>query len=409
MTTIHFYLQPSLRPNRPGSIHLRITHRRQTRSIALPIKVHPCDWDARSEYSNNESINKQLDEKRLLIGRIITLLSSQGVYTADDIALRYRCLAKGNSLLAFTTELSSIYIRHSQERTARAYLTAARRLCQFCRNKNLLVSQITSSLMVDFERRLQDEGLTGNTISFYMRNLRAIYNKAVQMQLIIPQEVSPFKYVFTGREKTIKRALSKDEVNRLNNVNIHGNRQLRFARQLFFFGFHAKGMSFVDMAYLKKSDYKNGILRYRRKKTGRIIEVKVTRQLRTLIDFFAPMTRDSEYLLPIITNPEKNERLQYESALRLQNSRLKTLGRLSDLTDKLSTHVSRHTWASLAKQINTPLAVISESLGHSDEKTTQIYLASFDRKILDRVGERVSDLIRHFPPANSRGIELAHR
>jgi integrase len=247
--------------------------------------------------------------------------------------------------------------------------------------------------MVGFEQQLKAEGLSLNTISFYMRNLRSIYNRAVEMQLIVSQEIPPFKYVFTGRERTVKRALTQHEINRLNNADIPDNKHLFFARQLFFFGFHAKGMSFVDMAYLKKSDCKNGTIRYRRKKTGRIIELKVTSQLRELIDYFAPMVTGSPYLLPIITDSQKSERLQYESALRTQNSRLKALARLSGLEHALTTHVSRHTWASLAKQIHTPIAVISESLGHSDEKTTQIYLASFDRKVLDRVGERVSNLI----------------
>ena len=130
-----------------------------------------------------------------------------------------------------------------------------------------------------------------------------------------------------------------------------------------------------------------------------MIELKVTKQLYKIIDTLAPMTKGTPYLLPIITDMQKDERQQYESGLRMQNRRLKILARKSELNDTLSTHVCRHSWASLARQIHTPLAVISESLGHSDEKTTQIYLASFDRSVLDKVSEQVSRLVKK--PRNS--------
>lgn len=193
-----------------------------------------------------------------------------------------------------------------------------------------------------------------------------------------------------------KRALSQEEMNSLNNASVGHDPRLRFARQLFFFGFHACGMSFVDMAYLKKSDIQNGSICYRRKKTGKMIEVKITKSLKKLIDFFYLKNPNTLYLSPIITDPDKDDRLQYESAVRLQNKRLRLLGKLSDFAHALTTHVCRYSWASLARKLNTPLAVISESLGHSDEKTTVIYLASFDRSVLDRVCDRVSALIK--PP-----------
>lgn len=294
----------------------------------------------------------------------------------------------------FTHELGKELLAQNKDRTARAYQTAVARLCDFCNNPELPLSAITSTLMIDFERHLFNEGLGRNTISSYMRSLRAIYNKAVEMQLILAQTTPPFKNVFTGVEPTRKRALNMDEINRLTAVNVKGNDKLFFALQLFLFGFHAKGMSFVDMAYLKKSDLRGDTIRYRRKKTKGLIELKITKSLREIIRYFTPMAKNSPYLLPIITSKGKDERLQYESALRLQNKRLNALGKLAKLPYPLSTHVCRHSWASFAKQLGTPLAVISDSLGHSSQQTTQIYLASIGQDVLDKVSERVSQLVQ---------------
>ncbi len=399
MTTIHFIYRPSTRPNYPGSISMRITHLRQSRTIALSLRIHDHEWDKEQRTTTNSAIKKKMKEAEKVVERITTFLAQRGEYTAYDIAMRYRNQAQGDSLLDFVMQITKSDSLQDQGRTARAYRTAANRLCLFCKNKHLLISQMTTSLISDFEKHLLDEGLAHNTISFYMRNLRAIYNKAAQMQLIISSFDSPFKNVYTGVEKTRKRALSTTEINQLYNTDVQSNEILAVALQLFFFGFHAKGMSFVDMAYLKKKDVKNGTIRYRRKKTGRMIELKVTKQLYKIIDTLAPMTKGTPYLLPIITDMQKDERQQYESGLRMQNRRLKILARKSELNDTLSTHVCRHSWASLARQIHTPLAVISESLGHSDEKTTQIYLASFDRSVLDKVSEQVSRLVKK--PRNS--------
>lgn len=152
-------------------------------------------------------------------------------------------------------------------------------------------------------------------------------------------------------------------------------------------------MSFVDLAYLEKKNVNGEYIRYKRKKTGRTIQVKITKPLQTLIYYFQKLTTNSPYLLPILSSSNKNERLQYESALSKQNKALKRLGDLCKFHCPLTTHVSRHSWASLARSIDTPLGIISECLGHNDEKTTYIYLASFDKRITNKVSERVSGLV----------------
>lgn len=395
MITVHFVFRPSDRMNQQGSISLRITCQREYRQISLPLKTYTHEWDAKNRTTTNPELNKQLSIYQQLAERIAEQLSRQGSCSLDEVALHFRSQLT-NQLIDFSEIVVNYYKKHKQDRTARAYQNAVRRLITFCKCKSLRLIDITAQLIEDFERSLKAEGLAPNTISFYMRNLRTLYNKAVKMQKLSRHEESPFANVFTGTEKTRKRALEREEIHQLNAVSLKGDKKLELAHKLFFFGFHASGMSFVDMAYLKKSDVKNGMISYRRKKTGRIIELKITEALQGLINYFRPLNRRTEYLLPIISDPQKDARQQYESGLSLQNKRLKQLGKRSNLKKILSTHVCRHSWASIARSLNIPIAVISEGLGHSDERTTSIYLASLGRKVLDEVSDKVSAVVADY-------------
>ena len=289
-------------------------------------------------------------------------------------------------------------------RTARAYRSAVKRLAVFT-GKSVSLSAVSRELVESFERQLKSEGLMPNTVSFYMRNLRAIYNKAVEEGLIEDRGGNPFRHVFTGFHKTAKRALSLARMQQVQEMEYSrwletGHSPLCAHRlklykswRMFIFCFHARGMCFADMAYLKRENISQGVIRYYRKKTGGLIEVKVTPQMQRIIDSFAGETAGSAYVFPVITRPDRNTRLQYESGLSRQNRLLKTLARQAGIDVALSTHVARHSWASIAKQINTPLAVISESLGHRDEKTTYTYLAGLERSRLDAANETVCALV----------------
>ena len=163
-------------------------------------------------------------------------------------------------------------------------------------------------------------------------------------------------------------------------------------------------MCFVDMANLKKSDLRGDTIRYRRRKTGQLIEIKVLPTMRRIIDHFAPQTAGSDYLFPIITDHNKNARQQYESGLRMQNERLKKIATLTGIEKRLSTHCARHSWATVARNEGLPLAVISEGLGHANQKTTEIYLASLGRSVLDHASRVVSEAInRERKPRKNSG------
>lgn len=223
-----------------------------------------------------------------------------------------------------------------------------------------------------------------NTVSFYNRILRAVYNRAVEKGMTTQRY--PFKHVYTGIDKTIKRAVSIKVIRQIKELDLSASPSLDFARDMFLFSFYTRGMSFVDMSYLKKTDLQNGILTYRRRKTGQLLFIRWKKSMQDIIDKYS--ANGNTYLLPIIKD-EENGRLQYRNTLHLVNNKLKEISNRIGLQPKLTMYVSRHSWASIARSQNIPLSVISEGMGHDSEATTRIYLASLDNSIIDKANDLI--------------------
>ncbi len=270
-----------------------------------------------------------------------------------------------------------------KHRTSETYRVTLKSFMQFREDKDIPLDEISSDLMLMYEAYLRNRGITRNSSSFYMRILRAVYNRAVEKGLT--QQRFPFKHVYTGIDKTVKRAIPLKAIKQIKNLDLSQNPTLDFARDIFLFSFYTRGMSFVDMAYLKKTDLANGILTYRRRKTGQQLFIKWEKPMHEIVAKYN--TKDNNYLLPIIKVPGLNERKQYENTLRLVNNKLKEIAQLILLHAPLSTYVARHTWASIAKSKHIPISVISEGMGHDSEATTQIYLSSLDTSVVDKANE----------------------
>ena len=174
--------------------------------------------------------------------------------------------------------------------------------------------------MTEYEASLKSYGVAMNTVSFYNRILRAVYNRAVEKEMTVQRY--PFKHVYTGIDKTVKRAVPLKIIKRIKDLDLSFKSSLDFARDMFLFSFYTRGMSFIDMAYLKKKDLQNGILSYRRRKTGQQLFIKWEKSMQEIIDKYP--ANENGYLLPIIKT-DRNERLQYRNALRLVNNKLKEI------------------------------------------------------------------------------------
>ena len=289
------------------------------------------------------------------------------------------------SLFLFAEEVVAATRAVGKYRTAETYTSALRSFRRFFNGQDVLLEQIDSDMMVAYEAYLRRSGVSANTSSFYMRNLRALYNRAIEKNLIPPY--NPFKHVYTGVDKTTKRAVSLGVIRQIKRMDLSSNASLDFARDMFLFSFYTRGMSFVDMAYLRKSDLRHGVLVYRRRKTGQQLLIKWEPCMQEIVNKYDVET--SPYLLPIITQSDSGDRYQYLLASHRVNRYLKCIGKRLKIPIPLTMYVARHAWASIAKSKNVPLSVISEGMGHDSEATTRIYLASLDNMAIDRANSLI--------------------
>lgn len=264
-------------------------------------------------------------------------------------------------------------------RTSETYASALRSFTRFCNDETVMIDHIHSDTMELYQVWLEEQGITLNTVSFYARILRAVYNRAVD-QVITPDR-RPFRHIYTGIDKTVKRALSLPELRKIKNINLDMFPDLDFARDIFLMSFYLRGMSFVDMAFLRKSDLSDGYVTYRRRKTGQLLTIAWTPEMAQILEKYPP--NPTSYLLPIIRRAGKNERNMYHNMSYTINRRLKAIANMADIRMPLTLYVARHSWASAAKAKGIPLSVISQGMGHDSESTTQIYLASLDTAVID--------------------------
>ena len=305
-------------------------------------------------------------------------------YTSDNVVTAFHELMRTHSFKLFMENTIFRLKRLGKERTSETYTSTLVSFMRFRKGRDLLFEEMTSDLMMEYETWLRSNGVSMNTVSFYTRILRAVYNRAVEQELT-PQRY-PFKHVYTGIDKTVKRAIPLKDIKRIKELDLSLKPSLDLARDLFMFSFYTRGMSFVDMAYLKKSDLYDGVLTYVRRKTKQTLLIKWEKCMQGILDKHP--TGDSEYMLPII-KARGNDRRQYRNMLRLVNNNLKKIAKLAGLHTNLTMYVSRHSWASAAKNQNIPLSVISEGMGHDSENTTLIYLASLDASKVDKANELI--------------------
>ena len=298
-------------------------------------------------------------------------------------------LVSNEYLFPFMQETIVQLQKLGKTRTAETYQSALASFMRFREGKDVLISHIKDNLIVAYENSMKASGLSSNTTSFYMRILRAVYNRAVKQG--ITKQKYPFQYVYTGVAKTRKRAVDISIVRRLAEMDLDRNPSAALARDMFLFSFYTRGMSFVDMAYLRKSDLSRGILTYRRRKTGQNLFIRWENCMDEIVSSYD--NPSSFYLLPIITSSDTDERQQYINMSHKINHSLKSLGKKLGLPAPLTMYVARHTWANAARKKKIPISVISEGMGHTSEMTTRIYLSSLDADIIDRANKKILRLL----------------
>lgn len=398
MASIKVKYRPSTASGKEGSIYYQIIHGRIVRQIKTEYRLFDTEWykvtssvrimpeigESRKNYLRKVEGYIDLDIRQLKA--IVAQCDKQGGYSADSIVEKFNRQVNEQSLFCFMQNIIGQLKQLGKVRTSETYTAALASFMKFRERQDILLCEIDCNTMMLYEAWLKSKGICPNTTSFYMRILRAVYNRAVEKELT--EQKYPFKHVYTGIGKTVKRAIPLKTIKHIKELDLTLKPHLEYARNMFLFSFYTRGMSFIDMAYLKKSDLKNGIITYRRRKTGQQLTIKWEKCMNDIITKYRTNIT-THYLLPIITNPYSDERAQYRNAICRTNVALKEIAKLAGLHIPLTMHVARHCWASVAKSKNIPLSVISEGMGHDSEETTRIYLASLDTSVVDKANSLI--------------------
>ncbi len=401
MTSIKVKYRPSSIEDREGSIYYQIIHDRIVRQLSTDYHVFTEEWDAsRSMVTivGHDSERKSLilsireqirwDVERLT--RIDKKLDTENLtYSADDIVDEFKRYKDEYSLFNFMERLIIKLRQNGKIRTSETYTATLKSFKKFRKDEDLMLDCLTSEIMEAYEAWHKNRGNSYNTISFYTRILRAAYNRAAEEEII--ENRNPFRRVYTGIDKTVKRAIPLHSVKRIKALDLSSTPMLDYARDMFVMSFMLRGMSFIDMTFLRKSDLTNGYITYRRRKTGQQLTIEWTKDMQMILDKYPENA--SDYLLPIIRRPGLNERSVYHNVGYNINHNLKQIAQMVGISIPLTLYVARHSWASAAKSKGIPVSVISEGMGHDSELTTQIYLAQLDTSAVDRANSLILNAI----------------
>ena len=401
MASIKIKFRPSSIPSQEGTIYYQIIHDRKVRQITSDYHVFPSEWDAdramvTAAYKSSrrsfilsirERIRWDMERLNKIKGRLETDRIS---YTADDVIEEFNRYTQEYSLFNFTQGMIAKLKLNGKQRTAETYRSTLNSIKKFLNDEDMMLECVTSDLMERYEAWLRQRGVAPNTLSFYLRILRAVYNRAVEEEVVADRH--PFRHVYTRIEKTVKRALPLQTIRTIKNLDLTGNPTLDYARDMFMLSFYLRGMSFIDMAFLRKIDLREGHVIYRRRKTGQQLTIEWTSEMQAILDKYPE--NKAEYLFPVIRTPGTNERCAYRNAGYNINHNLKKIGHMIGISIPLTLYVARHSWASGAKSKGIPLSVISEGMGHDNESTTQIYLASLDTSVEDNANSIIIQSLR---------------
>lgn len=295
MATIKIRFRPSTVKGKDGTLYYQIIHMRLVKQLYTGHRLKDNEWDRESGtviicngcdqsramylYSVMEEIRDGLTKLKAIAAR---LDSSGSAYTVEDVASAFISPTTIRGVVSFTRKLIDDLHKMGKKSISRRYELTLNCFLKYTDEEEVIWDNFNSTLVAGFEEFLRNRGLCRNSTSFYMRNLRSIINRASEPDYEVPR--NPFKHVYMGVDKTVKRAVSLKTLCKIRDVNLSAYPHLDFARNVFMFSFYTRGMSLVDIAFLRKTDLSNGVITYFRRKTSQQIQVRLENQTRDVME-----------------------------------------------------------------------------------------------------------------------------
>lgn len=397
-TSIKLILKNKIRADGTFPIMLQIIKDGKAKLISTEINCLQSEWDGnelKKNHTNYQRRNLILSKIKSKALKIIDEFSSDEVdFTLSDFEAKYR----GDRIISKTTVYEHfqniISLMNSSGRTgnARSYKDTCNSFFSYQKDMDLSFKNLNVTLIESYEAHLRGRGNQDSGIANRMRTLRAVYNSAIRNG-IVKKECYPFdKYKISKlKGKGLKRALSRQEVKKMLEVNIDERPDLVEVKNFFTFSYFTRGINFVDMMKLKKESIMEDKFEYIRSKTkGRFI-IKILPPVRTILDYY--LSRSStNYVFPILLKndltPMQIENRKHKMLKKFNND-LKELAMLAGVEKNVTSYVIRHSFATNSKQMGISTDVISQSMGHSNVNITNSYLKDFEDDVIDDANEKL--------------------
>ncbi|NDI98704.1 site-specific integrase [Flavobacterium sp. LaA7.5] len=399
------------KPTKEGlfPIVISIIKERKTKVIALGIKCLKKDWDeAKSElkrtHKNYFQQNIVINQKKDKALKIIYDFELENIdFTLTQFEERFRGVKDMNiTVKSFWRKKISDLNLAGRTGNARAYRDTMNSFFKFAKNEKLMFREITVEMLDSYEIYLRSNGSNDGGIGVKMRELKALINDAIKKG-IVAEKYYPFKIYKTSKLKgnNPKRALTRDEIQLIEELDENKYPHLKQAKQLFIFSYYTRGMNFYDILKLTWQSIEKGTIIYTRSKTKSNFRIKILPPVQDILDELKNKSFATSYIFPLLLKDDLTP-LQIENrkakTLKKYNKDLKLIAEAVGITQKLTSYVARHSFATNLKELGESTEIISQAMGHTDIKITMAYLKDFGDDVIDKSHEK---LLREAPPEYS--------
>lgn len=387
-------------------VYLRITKNRRKKEISIGLKGFKEHFVSEQFIKPHPNFKIEngfiIKQKHEALSIIRNFQLNDEDFTLESFERKFRGVPETNdNFFDFTEEIIKEMEQSDRLGNARAYKEAKESLVKFINENHLgktivKFKELTPELLEKYEVYMRSRGNENGGMAFKMRQIRAIFNKAINRK-IISQDIYPFKYykVSKLKAKPNKRALTVEDFKKLKDVNLSQFPHLMEAYNYFMFSFYTRGMNFVDMMYLKKSDIVNDRLYYTRAKTKGRFNIEIVDKAQEIIDFYKDKTKNTSYVFPILLSDDMTpKQIEYRKhkVLSRYNRKLGEIAKIAGVESHVTSYVARHSFATILKKKGTSTDLISELMGHSNVQITMTYLKDFEDEELDKANRTLLDL-----------------
>ncbi len=381
-------------------IVIRVIKDRKSKFIFTGQSCHPELWDFKNNKPKSKHPNKLMLElyisKKTIEAQnlILEFENNNEVYSSDSFKKVFKASSKKTTVFKFCQQIIDNLIIRDKIGNANVYKDCLRTLKNFRNNSDLNFSDIDVSFLNKFEQDFSKRGVSNNSISVYMRTIRSLFNKAIS-ERFIKKGIYPFDEYKVSKLNTAteKRALTKLQIDKIKTLELLDGTKIKDAKNYFLFSYYAWGMNFTDMAFVKWENLNSNRLKYIRAKTGKTYNIGLLEPAIEILNYYEQFKKSKTgYVFPILNDTHKTA-TQIDNRIakmnKAINKQLKDIAKKTNIDFKLTTYVARHSYATIMKRGGISTSIISESLGHGNEKTTQVYLDSFENNVLDEASKTI--------------------